>query len=245
MSSTEKNNILNNNQVEILGVRIHDIDKNKVTEILQEYLASKKQHCIVTPGPEFLVRAHKDEKFKKILNDADLAIPDGFGLRLVAPHTIHHTVTGVDVTEYLMERIHHERGEILIVLPKVSLTSKEKIEKVLKEKFPGLRVRIMQAGAEVFKDMKPVAVFAALGSPEQEYWMEKNKTSLPSVKIFMGVGGSFDLITNTLKRAPKIFRLLGLEWLWRLILEPKRIKRILTATVYFPYLVIKSKWSKK
>ncbi len=87
---------------------------------------------------------------------------------------------------------------------------------------------------------EPDILFVAFGSPKQEKWIADNLKKMPSVKLAMGVGGSFDFISGKIKRAPLAFRNLGLEWLWRLILEPWRIKRIYNATAKFGWLVLKS-----
>ena len=120
-------------------------------------------------------------------------------------------------------------------------------------KFPSLKkgVRgISERGVEYEKlnqqliqrinEAKPDILFVAFGAPKQEKWIAENLKKMPSVKLAMGVGGSFDFISGKIKRAPLVFRKLGLEWLWRLILEPRRIKRIYTATAKFSWLVLKS-----
>ena len=88
---------------------------------------------------------------------------------------------------------------------------------------------------------QPEILFVALGAPKQEIWIYENLKKMPSVKLAMGVGGSFDFISGRIKRAPLIFQRLGLEWLWRLILEPRRIKRIYNATAKFGWVVLKNK----
>jgi N-acetylglucosaminyldiphosphoundecaprenol N-acetyl-beta-D-mannosaminyltransferase len=81
-------------------------------------------------------------------------------------------------------------------------------------------------------------LFVAFGAPNQELWIARNLAKMPSVKVAMGVGGAFDFIAGKQKRAPQIFRSLGLEWLYRLMREPRRIVRIINAVVVFPFLVI-------
>jgi len=88
----------------------------------------------------------------------------------------------------------------------------------------------------------PDVLFVAFGHGKQEKWIDKNLADLPSVKIAMGVGGSFDFISGNVKRAPKFLRMIGLEWLWRLIMQPRRIRRIFKATVVFMYLFLKEKF---
>ena len=86
---------------------------------------------------------------------------------------------------------------------------------------------------------KPDIIFVAFGSPKQEEWIHESLKRIPSVKLAIGVGGSFDFISGKTKRAPLIFQKLWLEWLWRLILEPRRIGRIYNATVKFSWLIFK------
>src|SRR3989338_5352072 len=84
--------------------------------------------------------------------------------------------------------------------------------------------------------VKPEILFVALGHGRQEKWIYENFEKLPSVKLAMGVGGAFDFFAGRIRRAPKLLRSVGLEWLWRLILEPRRYGRILNAVLVFPYL---------
>jgi len=86
---------------------------------------------------------------------------------------------------------------------------------------------------------KPNILFVAFGTPKQEIWINDNLKQIPSVKIAIGIGGTFDFISGKITRAPKIMQKLGLEWLWRLLKQPSRIKRIYNATIAFPIKVIK------
>ncbi len=92
---------------------------------------------------------------------------------------------------------------------------------------------------EKINDTAPAILFVAFGAPAQEIWINQNLHKIPSVKVAIGVGGAFDFLSGKLKRAPKILQKLGLEWLYRLIQEPRRIKRIYNATIKFPLAVIK------
>lgn len=94
---------------------------------------------------------------------------------------------------------------------------------------------------EEIKQAKPEILFVAFGSPKQEIWLAENLPKLPSIKIAIGVGGSFDFIAGIIPRAPILMRKLGLEWLFRLYKQPKRIRRIINATIKFPIMVIASR----
>lgn len=94
---------------------------------------------------------------------------------------------------------------------------------------------------EYINPLKPDILFVAYGSPKQENWINRNLSGLPTVKVAIGVGGAFDFHSGKIKRAPKFMRKIGLEWFWRLLLEPKRIKRIWNATAVFVRLIYKEK----
>jgi N-acetylglucosaminyldiphosphoundecaprenol N-acetyl-beta-D-mannosaminyltransferase len=91
---------------------------------------------------------------------------------------------------------------------------------------------------DVIRSAAPTIVLVGLGAPKQERWIERHADAFPSVRIMIGVGGAFDMWAGSKRRAPRAFRALGLEWLWRLALEPRRLPRILRATVVFPVLAL-------
>jgi len=121
---------------------------------------------------------------------------------------------------------------------------------------PGLKVVVAGAGVavdedgiarsmaredetvEVVRSTAPTIVLVGLGAPKQERWIERHADAFPSVRIMIGVGGAFDIWAGSKRRAPRAFRTLGLEWLWRLALEPRRLPRTLRATVVFPVLAM-------
>jgi N-acetylglucosaminyldiphosphoundecaprenol N-acetyl-beta-D-mannosaminyltransferase len=118
---------------------------------------------------------------------------------------------------------------------------------LLKERFPKLTVatsanhRYDATGPAAIladiNDKRPDLLFVAYGAPAQTVWIEANKNKLPSVKLAMGVGGAFAILSEDTPRAPSLLRRLNLEWLWRLVLEPSRVPRIWQATVKFPLFV--------
>jgi len=88
---------------------------------------------------------------------------------------------------------------------------------------------------------QPEILLVALGAPKQEKWIAQNLGKIPSVKVAIGVGGAFDLLSGQIKRAPKIFQALGLEWLWRLFREPRRWRKVWRSVVVFPIIVLRQK----
>jgi len=114
----------------------------------------------------------------------------------------------------------------------------------LKEKNPGLMIKVeedIDSALEKIQNFKPVAIFVALGAPWQEKWIYNNLKKMPSVRLAMAVGGTFDFISGRISRAPRPLKKIGLEWLWRLMVEPRRVGRIYNAVIRFPFLVIKSR----
>jgi N-acetylglucosaminyldiphosphoundecaprenol N-acetyl-beta-D-mannosaminyltransferase len=232
----------------ILGVKINKLRKQEALGRVESFLNSAKSHKIFTPNPEMLVDAQKDEDFKEVLNKGDLNICDGFGLSVVGRVK---KIAGVDFMIDICALVEKENKSVYLI----GSESKEIVEKTaseLKKKFPNLKIvgavpgPKLEVGNEKDDDVvhdiimaAPDVLFVAFGHGKQEKWIHENLKDLPSVKVAMGVGGSFDFISGKVKRAPKFLQKLGLEWLFRLIMQPKRIKRIFKATFIFLYLYVR------
>lgn len=227
--------------VEILGVKISKVTYESATKAVEGFLADGKKHYVVTPNPEFLVLAESDREFRQILNRADLAIADGVGLRLVGGL---QTVTGTDLMIKLC-RLAAKKGYSVFLLGGLDGVAEEAAKR-LKERFAKLNIvgtseaDPTSVPSSIFprRSSRVDLLFVAYGAPSQEKWIACNLPKIP-VRVAMGVGGAFDFIAGKRKRAPKILRRLGLEWLWRLVQEPQRYPRILNATLKFPLLVFK------
>ncbi len=224
---------------DVLGVKISKVTYEFATKVVEEFLSDGKKHYIVTPNPEFIVLAQTDLEFRQILNQADLAIPDGVGLRAGT------RVTGIDLMIKLCQ-LAAEKGYSIFLLGGRGGVAEEAAKR-LKGRFANLNI-IGTSEADPsspfhFPSSGVDLLFVAYGAPKQERWIAEHLPKIP-VKVAMGVGGAFDFIAGKRKRAPKIFRRLGLEWLWRVVQEPHRLPRILRATVKFPLLVLKAKFLK-
>lgn len=246
-------------KADILGVKITKITKKEAVEKVKEFLFDYRQHMIFTPNPEMIVLAQKDKEFKNALNHACLALPDGGGLVLISRilrNSLQEKIAGVDFMADII-RLAERRGlGIYFLGGKPGVAAKAVLK--LKNEFPNLKIVGANDGGEInengegerdeeiiklINEARPDILFAAFGHGKQEKWIFKNLEEMPSVKIAMGVGGAFNFFAGEIKRSPRILRQLNLEWLWRLILEPKRFRRIFNATIVFPWLVIKSKIS--
>ena len=236
------------NTINILDINISKIKKNEILNKIKEYLNSGNQHYIVTPNPEIILTAQKDEEFFYILNKADLAIPDGIGLKFagwIIGKNIKR-ITGADLVKDILQlSIKNYQLKIAAINLKNGLSNKSDIEMVLEnygikkylvediEKESAHRLSIPMI--EKLNNFKSDILFCALGAPYQEKIIYHNLKKIPSIKLAIGVGGAFDFLTGKIKRAPKIFRIIGLEWLWRLSKQPRRWKRIYNATIIFPW----------
>lgn len=209
----------------VLGVKIDDVSLNEAIKIVERWLDDKKKHYIVTPNPEFLVTANSDPEFKKILNNADLAIPDGMGLKLSGD--IECITPGIDLMEALI-KMAEEKGFTVGFLGGRDKVAEETVKR-LKEKYPQLRVSFISEEPENISSAD--VLFVAFGAPKQEKWIAENLNNIP-VKVAMGVGGAFDCLSGRIPRASLWVRKLGLEWLFRLAVQPWRINRQLALLKY-------------
>ena len=231
-------------KTEILGVKIDNLAMEGALQKVEDFLKDGQQHYIVTPNPEFLVLAQKDEEFRRILNQADLAISDGVGLILAARflgQSLKQRVSGTDLMEKICQKAAQKKWPIFLIGGVEGIA--ERVAENLRKKYLGLKIgtvlQIQSLQTRTVSEGQSL-LFIALGAPKQEKWIAKNLRKMPSVKLAMGVGGAFDFMAGQVPRAPKFLRAIGLEWLWRLFYQPWRIKRIFRAVIVFPWLVIRS-----
>lgn len=228
----------------IFDIPIDNVSMVEALEIAKEMLKNNKQHKIFTLNPEILLLGKKDKNYKKILQSTDLALPDGIGLvwlgRIFGAR-FKERVAGTDFMEKLAG-LAEQAGKSIFLLGGENGAA-EKTATALKIKFSNLKIsgfledkNQWQNCAEIFKTD---ILFVALGAPKQETWIYDNLQKLPNIKIAIGVGGAFDFISGKIPRAPKLLREIGLEWMWRLMMEPrKRLKRVITAVFIFPAKVL-------
>jgi len=260
----------------ILGIKIDDITMDQALEKVEGWLNRQEKpfdkaqghgHYIVTPNPEIVVMAQTDEELRRIINQADLSIPDGKGLRLSGD--IVCNIPGIDLMEALIKKA-SESGFTVGLLggrDKVAELASERLQK----KYPKLKVVVAESGGEVDEngnvipadarlakragiqletrtsdslldlrlrgDDKVDILFVAFGPPKQEKWIAKNIQAL-DVRVVMAVGGAFDYLSHSIPRAPKLLRDLNLEWLFRLIIQPWRIKRQM-ALIKYLWLILR------
>ncbi len=239
---------------EILGVRIDDYTHEECIREIKSLLEHEKQHFIATPNPEFVILAQKDKEFFSILNSTSMSLPDGIGM-LFANIFLHkkiiHRVTGNDAI-HIIAGIAEQKSYSIYLLGGDRGVPK-KAGEVLKKKYPNMQIAgtydrpvqdVKNIETEVLENIQravPDILFVALGHGKQEKFIFYNLSKFPSVKIAIGVGGAIDYLSGAKKRAPKCIQKIGFEWLYRLILEPRRWKRIVDAVIIFPYLVLRGR----
>ncbi len=232
--------------LQILGVGVNSTSMGLVLSFIRENFAQKRGFYLVTPNPVFIVKAQKDKKFKKILNQADLSIPDGFGLILASRFLktkprLEKRITGADLVKKILEIAQKENWKIGLVGTRRG--EKKEIKKLLnrlRQKYPKLNVEALELIKNwPKKDFQLILV--AYGMGKQERWIWENRDKAKGVG-FLAIGRSLDFLTGFSQRAPDWMRKLGLEWLWRLIQEPSHIKRVYLACFVFPWLVLKEKF---
>jgi len=248
-------------QFGILGVRIDNINKNELEQKLTDFLNSTEYNWIATINPEILVYAHNQPLYICNLNQSNLNLIDGAGLQYVSwlkffGQTQIYRYPGVDLIDVIVKSAWEKKLKILFFGSREKINNQATAQiaaKFFQKKYHNIKIDIEQGGEIELENNKikfnhglitklqninPDVMIIALNNPRQEFFIQQLKQYLPQTKLSIGIGGGFNMIAGLLPRAPKIMRQLGLEWLWRLILEPKRIKRIWQAVIIFPTLVI-------
>lgn len=207
---------------------------------------------VVTINPEMISNAVKDTDFAEIINNADLVIPDGIGVEIglkILGYNVKR-IAGIEFSHRMIEECAKNNQSVALIGAKPEIVKKAK-ENLVKE-FPSLYITYIHDGyfnedEQVLAELKirqPRLVLCALGSPKQEEFILKAKSILPEA-LFVGVGGSFDVWSGEVKRAPEIYQKLGLEWLYRTILDPKRFKRIFPTLPLFVLKVLRERFIPK
>lgn len=235
-------------RITILGIPVDALTREQAVQRIVGWLGMDGQHHIATPNPEMLVAATRNAALADALKATDLNIPDGVGLLWAAKRAgtpLPQRVTGVDV---MTDVCAMSQGPVFLL--GAWGTTAERAGYALQKRNPHLQIAGTYAGSPSAAEEQHIverinasgakAVFVAYGVPSQELWIRRNLARMPGVRIAMGVGGAFDFLAGNRKRAPRALQRLGVEWLWRLLQEPSRLRRILTATVVFPRMVLAS-----
>ncbi|WP_353093409.1 WecB/TagA/CpsF family glycosyltransferase [Tissierella praeacuta] len=244
--------------IEIFGVKIHNITFDEATKEIESYLKGDKLKSIYTPNTEIVMGAKDDRSFKELINRGDLITADGIGLiyaSRIKRKPLKERVTGYYMSLKLLD-IANEHNYSLYLLGGKDGVAKLAAENI-KKTYPNIRIAGYHHGyfkgsqngyknheeeIKIINDINssnPDIIFVGLGFPKQETWIDSNKENIVG-KVIIGNGGVMDILSGNTKSAPKIFEKLGLEWFYRLIKEPSRIKR----QIVLPKFMLKVLFSK-
>ena len=221
-------------RTEIMGVGFDDLTLDEAAQRAAGMIDEGGFHYVVTPNPELVDRARREEPFRQALNGADLVLPDGIGVVYAARllgRRLKGRCPGIDFAGKLME--HMARTGLRLYLLGAKPGVAEAAAARLEIRYPGLTIcgthdGYFQEDAPVVEEIRRAGadvVCVCLGAPKQEYWMVKNGPAT-GARLMAGLGGSLDVFAGVVERAPESWQRLGLEWLYRLTREPKRIGRM-------------------
>lgn len=236
--------------IDILGCRLDAIDADEATERIIAFARERAGVQVVTLGTEMVVYAQRDARFRKIVNACALSLCDTVGLLAVARRrgaTIEERVTGVELIEHLCKRA--AKDELSAYFFGGAEGVAADAAAILEMRYPGLVVAGVRNGfftpdespaiVDEIRSSKAQLLFVGLGSPRQELWLAEHLAAT-GCGVGIGIGGSFDVISGRVERAPFLWRRFGLEWLYRLIREPHRWRRQL-ALPQFVWLIARDR----
>lgn len=218
----------------MLGVSFDDLSLNAAVDRAMALMEEHRSAYMVTPNPEIVIESWKNKELAAAIEDAALVLPDGIGVVKAAKilgTPLTERVPGIDTASGIFERMAEQGKSAFLLGAKPGVA--EKAAEFLLNKYDGLVICGTHDG--YFKDDDPVVeqinaarpdfLLVCLGYPKQELWMRNNAPRL-DVGLMAGLGGSLDVFAGVVDRAPEKWQRLGLEWLYRCVKEPKRIKRI-------------------
>ena len=245
----KKDNISNN----ILAFKVTDLSSEELIKRLKDDVVNNKQNIIYNINPLIITNFYKNEKIVKQFNLQNYNIPDGIGTVIASKMkdgNISKRITGIDMFELIIKMASKNNLSIYLYGSKEGVASKT--QKILEQKDKKIKIVGCSNGymnqKEVLKEIKnykPDILFVALGSPKQEEFIINNQKQLKNIKIIMPIGGTMDVISGNIKRAPEIYSKLHLEWFYRLIKEPKRIRQDINLVKFVFLVIFRNNWYNK
>lgn len=222
--------------VSILGLPIQNVTMSEAVNDVYGFFGARESKIVVTPNAEILQMYSTDPAMKEALEKADYIVPDGVGVLLAAKRLgtpLKEKVAGVELSRNLLEKAAKEGGNVYLLGAKPGVAAEAK--RCLEEEIPGISIVGVRDGyfkpedepaiIEEINGLDVDMLFVCLGAPKQELWMAEHKSDL-KIGVMLGLGGSLDIFSHTLKRAPQWMINCRVEWLYRVIKEPYRIGRI-------------------
>lgn len=239
--------------MKILGVEIDNLSRTEIISRVDRFLDEPKFHQIATVNPEFLVEADRNPEFRNVLNQCDMRVADGFGISLIAllrGERLKCRFPGSDLMEEILRMADEKNLSVYLAVRADGLSSYGEIKSILLGKYPGLQIgggnfdgSNWELVTRNFGDASqlPITGYQLLlsnfGAPHQELFLAGFRSHAIECRLALGLGGAFDYLTGKQNRAPKWMRTMGLEWLWRLGLQPRRWRRMWNAVIVFPMRV--------
>ncbi len=222
-------------RIDILGVGFDNVTKDEAVSEAFRLMGERRAAYAVTPNPEIVMLCREDPKEAEAVVDADLVLPDGIGIIKAAAllgTPMKEKVAGIDFASGLMDEMAKKGMSVFLFGAKAGID--EKAAENLEIDHPGLRIAGTADG--YFQDDAPIRekinaaapdlLLVCLGAPKQEIWMAENAGKL-NVGLMAGLGGALDVYAGVSERAPENWRKMGLEWLYRLLKDPKRLGRMM------------------
>ena len=232
-------------KVNLLGLDILDADLVGAVGTLKKRMEVKGRTVVFTPNTEMLAAAVVNDGIARLLSFADVLLPDGFGLRvagLLSGVELKNTTAGIEVGEQML-CLAEKRGYRVFLLGGKEGVARAAARK-LKKRYPSLKICGVENGffareeegriCERINEACADVLFVCTGFPRQERFVRRNAPSLARVKLIMCLGGSLDVWAGKTLRAPIFIRKIHLEWLYRILHEPKRLERFLPSLCVFP-----------
>jgi len=225
-------------RIDVLGVAFDSLTMEQAVLRAHEVLDGGGKAYIVTPNPEIVWMCRRDDRLRHVINGAELVLPDGIGIILgakILKTPLLSKIAGIDFAGALFAEMAGNSVYLLGAKPGVA----EEAGRRLSAKYPGLVIAGVSDGyftddgpvIETINAASPDVLLVCMGAPRQELWISENLGRL-NAKLCMGLGGSLDVYAGVVKRAPTFLQKLGLEWFYRLLREPRRIKRMLKLPLF-------------
>lgn len=241
-------------KMQLWGISIDRVNRREAMAVFHQLMDEPGCSMIVTPNSEIVMAASKDEEMKALLDEADLTIPDGIGLvyaSKILKQPLTERVTGIDLADAALAALAKEGKSVYFLGSKPDggegISVAQMAARRKEAEYEGLVVSGTHDGyfspeeeeriVREINDSGASLLLVALGSPKQEKFIRRHRGEL-NVKVAMGVGGSLDVWAGTLKRAPEFYRKHGLEWLYRLIQEPSRYKRMAVLPLFMIKVIV-------
>lgn len=245
----------NNPHLDIADIPIDELNAKQAINQTEDWLKQNKSALIVTPNSEMIMLAQHNSKLRQALSGAQLRLADSVGVTWAIKKLFNQQIdriSGSDFAYSLVELADQQKLSVLLVSRSDGLdpTAAKNAKNILLQKYHSAKINDyifdnnnLDANAKIMEETKSDIVLLGLGSPLGEVWASQNISRFKQPTIILCCGGAIDFIAGVQRRAPKLFRKLGFEWLWRLIRQPKRIFRQF-ALVKFVHLVLKQKHSR-